>query len=206
MTRMKKYALAVSVTAALVAVPAALPTAAFATASPEPVPAPGATVAAAPAQPATAKAPATAGKTTAKTHASAVRVVAPGERVKAAPGVELWLTPEGKHWSTGDGGENFRSVVDGNLDMSAPGVSHQTEGTAKRLFHSGVWYGTKAAARVVLTDAAGKVTTAKLVELPGKPGWGAWYATTPAAAGTGHGVTLYDRHGRVLAELPGFDR
>ncbi|WP_039947392.1 hypothetical protein, partial [Streptomyces sp. NRRL S-118] len=171
MTRMKKYALAVSVTAALVAVPATLPTTAFATASPEPVPAPGATVAAAPAQPAPAKAPAdapsgitakTIGKAAGKTHASPVRVVAPGERVKAAPGVELWLTPEGKHWSTGDGGENFRSVVDGNLDMSAPGVSHQTEGTAKRLFHSGVYYGTKAAARVVLTDATGGTTTAKL--------------------------------------------
>ncbi|WP_327129505.1 hypothetical protein [Streptomyces sp. NBC_01727] len=32
--------------------------------------------------------------------ASSVRVVAPGERVQAAPGVQLWLTKEGKHWST----------------------------------------------------------------------------------------------------------
>ncbi len=44
------------------------------------------------------------------------------------------------------------------------------------------------------------------MELPGKPGWGAWYATTPTKAGDGHAVTLYDRHGRVLAELPGFVR
>ncbi|WP_052411612.1 hypothetical protein, partial [Streptomyces sp. NRRL S-118] len=91
--------------------------------------------------------------------ASPTQVVAPGERVQAAPGVELWLTPEGKHWSTGDGGENFRSAVDGNLDMAQPGISHQTEGSTDGLFHSGVYYGTKAAARVVLTDAAGRTTT-----------------------------------------------
>ncbi|WP_234318814.1 hypothetical protein [Streptomyces sp. NRRL F-2305] len=37
----------------------------------------------------------------ASSTAGAVRVVAPGERVRAGAGVELWLTEEGKHWSTG---------------------------------------------------------------------------------------------------------
>ncbi|MFI6108346.1 hypothetical protein [Streptomyces sp. NPDC051310] len=158
-----------------------------------------------PASPTASPSPAPSRPRTPSTSPAPPRVVAAGERVKAAPGVELWLTPEGKHWSTGDGGENFRSVVDGNLDMAQPGLSHQTEGSTDGLFHSGVYYGTRAAGRVVLTDAAGRTTTADLVKLPGEPGWGAWYATTPAAAGTGHGVTLYDRHGKALADLPGID-
>ncbi|OKK05806.1 hypothetical protein AMK26_06700 [Streptomyces sp. CB03234] len=123
------------------------------------------------------------------------KVVAPGERVKAAPGVELWLTEEGKHWSTPDGGENFRSVTDGNLDTTRPGISHQSESDGRRTFHSGVYYGTKDAARVTLTDQTGRTTTATMVELPGKPGWGAWYASATADPA----ITLYDSAGNVLA-------
>ncbi|GAA4906456.1 hypothetical protein ACFPM3_26115 [Streptomyces coeruleoprunus] len=137
--------------------------------------------------------------------AAPIRIVAPGERVHAAAGVRLWLTEEGKHWSTPDGGENFRSVVDGNLDMSRPGISHQSEGLGeKREFHSGVYYGTKDAARAELTDRDGRTTAVRFVQLPGGPGWGAWYITTPRTEG-GHSITLYDSRGRVLAELPRFD-
>ncbi|ORT53823.1 hypothetical protein [Streptomyces sp. CB03238] len=175
MTRMKKYAVAVSVAAALVGTP----TVAYAAAAPV--------------------------EKTSEQHTSSIRVVAPGERVKAAPGVELWLTEEGKHWSTRDGGENFRSVVDGNLDMSRPGISHQSESDGRHTFHSGVYYGTKDATRVTLTDKAGRTTTAALVELPGKPGWGAWYVTTRAHTAGSHTITLHDNAGTVLAELPGHD-
>ncbi|MFD4561696.1 sigma factor-like helix-turn-helix DNA-binding protein [Streptomyces sp. NPDC058469] len=31
---------------------------------------------------------------------SPIRIVAPGERVDALPGVQIWLTTDGKHWST----------------------------------------------------------------------------------------------------------
>ncbi|MFD0429240.1 hypothetical protein ACFQ60_20300 [Streptomyces zhihengii] len=50
-----------------------------------------------------------------------VRTVRPGQRVEAAPGVELWLTREGKHWALPGEPAQFRSVVDGNIDPSAPG-------------------------------------------------------------------------------------
>ncbi|MFE6820864.1 hypothetical protein ACFVBQ_40765, partial [Streptomyces sp. NPDC057675] len=61
------------------------------------------------------------------TPAASARVVAPGERVQAAPKASLWLTKDGKHWSTPTQADQFRSVTDGNLDMSRPGVSLQTE-------------------------------------------------------------------------------
>ncbi|MEU3607912.1 hypothetical protein AB0E83_21050 [Streptomyces sp. NPDC035033] len=126
-----------------------------------------------------------------------VRTVAAGERVAAAPGWTVWLTARGKHWEGGeDGLEQFRSVTDGNVDLSTPGLSHQGEGT----FHSGLYHGTRAAGRVELADARGRVVEAALLELPGSPGWGVWYAVTPDEAPVA--LRLYDRAGRLLSELP----
>ncbi|MFE6851219.1 hypothetical protein ACFVDH_10565 [Streptomyces sp. NPDC057674] len=140
--------------------------------------------------------------------AKPVRTVRPGQRVDAGGGFTVWLTRDGKHWAGPDGYENFRSVVDGNIDRSEPGVSHQSEGDATGVFHSGLYYGTCKAGRVELSDDEGHKTVATLIALPGRPDWGVWYAHTGPAdgnGGSGLGVTLYDRAGRPLAELPGFD-
>jgi hypothetical protein len=184
MTRMKQYA----ATAAVAAVLAAVPTGAYAAERPAP---PRGAVAA-PVEQTAAKSP--------------IRTVRPGERVDTGRGYTLWLTPQGKHWSDPDGVENFRSVVDGNIDRSRPGVSHQTDGDPAGTFHSGVFYGAKKAARVELVAADGTRTPASLVRLPGTPDWGAWYVHTPPSTGGGvPGVALYDRSGRLLAELPAWD-
>ncbi|MEU6619604.1 hypothetical protein ABZ926_02255 [Streptomyces litmocidini] len=131
-----------------------------------------------------------------------VRVVARGERVDAGEGFTVWLTEDGKHWAGPDGFENFRSVVDGNIDRAQPGVSHQSEGDASGVFHSGLYYGTKEAGRVELTGAGGRPVLATLLELPGRPGWGVWYART-GPGGDRAAVALYDRAGRRLTELRG---
>ncbi|MHC0434323.1 hypothetical protein ACX6XY_29750 [Streptomyces sp. O3] len=134
-------------------------------------------------------------------------VVKPGERVTAAPGVKLWLTKEGKHWSDPTGFEQFRSIADGNIDPADPGISHQSTSDGEQTFHSGLYYGTKDAARVELTSGTGDRATAALVELPGKPGWGAWYVTTSVDEGfSGAPVTLYDTTGKRVAELRGMPR
>ncbi|MGW4726909.1 hypothetical protein [Streptomyces sp. NPDC004291] len=130
-----------------------------------------------------------------------VRVVAPGERVDAGRGYTVWLTEQGKYWSDPDGLENFRSAVDGNIDRSATGVSRQSEGTAAGAFHSGLYYGTRTVGRVELTDARGRTILATLLELPGRPGWGVWYAHTGAGAGE-VSVELYDRAGERLGDGP----
>ncbi|MFJ8694738.1 hypothetical protein [Streptomyces roseolilacinus] len=193
MTRMKKYAAVAAVAAVLVSVP----TGAYAVTE-RSATATGTTTTAA-----TAVTPPAPQE---QSQASGVRVVKAGERVDAGRGYTLWLTPGGKHWSDPDGFENFRSVVDGNIDRSRPGVSHQSEGSPAGVFHSGVYYGTKKAARVELVAADGTRTPASLVELPGRPGWGAWYVHTPPSTHPGGpGVALYDRAGRLLAELPAWD-
>ncbi|MGW6740854.1 hypothetical protein ACWGDX_08925 [Streptomyces sp. NPDC055025] len=223
MTRIKKYVAAAAVTATVLSVP----TGAYALTSG------GTSSASSPSAPSvsvpsgTSAASGTSAGADARAAAqtsSSIRVVAPGERVKAAPGVRLWLTREGKYWSTPDFDEQFRSVVDGNLDLSTPGVSRQSEPAGNLYFHSGVYYGSRAAARVEVTTLTGRTVRASMVELPGKPGWGAWYTTTelppvtttvlgPEGAGTGkdaggpvdfiRSVTLYDSAGRILASLAG---
>ncbi|MFF6885546.1 hypothetical protein ACFY9F_20520 [Streptomyces sp. NPDC012421] len=129
-----------------------------------------------------------------------VRTVAAGERVAAAPGWTVWLTARGKYWKGGEGPEGdmeqFRPVTDGNIDLRSPGVSFQGEGT----FRSGLYYGTRDAGGVDLVDAKGRTTTAALLELAGRPGWGVWYAVTPDQSPTA--VRLYDRADRLLSELP----
>ncbi|MFJ9968855.1 sialidase family protein [Streptomyces avermitilis] len=188
MTRMKKYVLAASVAAALVGAP----TMAHAIVS--------------------AKAPASAAADVqvAAAKASSVRVVAPGERVQAAPKVQLWLTKDGKHWSSPQEADQFRSVTDGNLDMSRPGVGLQGEPIGKDYFLSGIYHGKGDAATVKIKTAKGTVT-GTIVRLAGKPGWGAWYATTPLPDMTVpkakqkhhfvRSITVYDTTGNTIATL-----
>ncbi|MEU0391303.1 hypothetical protein ABZ208_00660 [Streptomyces sp. NPDC006208] len=219
MTRMKKYVAAAAVVAAALA---GAPTLAHAvgsgsgpaTTSPSGSgPAAGKAAAPAAAAPASAAArPAPAAQ--ASRPSSGVRVVTPGQRVQAAPGVELWLTEEGKHWSVPGDPDQFRSVVDGNLDMSTPGVSLQGEPVdgprGPFYFLSGVFYGSRDAARVDVRTSKGRFT-AEMVTLPGRPGWGAWYTTGPLPDASEGGlpgrddflrsVTLYDRAGKQLAQL-----
>ncbi|MFE5731167.1 hypothetical protein ACFQ7A_09720 [Streptomyces sp. NPDC056528] len=154
------------------------------------------------AQPSTARPPAPDPAPPRPPDPAPVRVVAPGERVDAGRGFTVWLTEEGKHWKGPDGFENFRSAVDGNVDRSEPGVSHQSEGGPAGTFHSGLYYGTRTAGRVELTAAGGRTILAALLELPGRPGWGVWYARTGPGVGE-TSVTLYDRAGNRLSALPG---
>ncbi|MFJ8133987.1 hypothetical protein [Streptomyces hydrogenans] len=194
---MKKYPLAAgaAVTAAVAAAALAAPaTAAPATAAPvtASASAPSAAEVSAPAPaPASASAPASA---------PAVRTVRQGQRVDAGGGYTLWLTRQGKHWTGPDGFEQFRSVVDGNLDLTRPVLSHQGEGT----FHSGIYGGPEAPGRVDVTDAEGRVTRATLLQLPGRPGWGVWYAHT-APSDRDVSVAFHARDGRLLVELPAMD-
>ncbi|MDX3096725.1 hypothetical protein PV417_19570 [Streptomyces sp. ME19-03-3] len=163
MTRMKKYVAATVAAAALLGVP----TVAHAL---TPAQAAGTTAQG-------ASVGASAGAHAART--AAARIVRPGEHVQAAPGVELWLTREGKHWTTPDMPEGqFRSVVDGNIDRDEPNVSLQAETVGDQFFLSGVYVAPENAAKVEVVTDEGTVT-GTVIRLPGHPGWGAWYATTP---------------------------
>ncbi len=152
--------------------------------------------------------PATAIESTARRNAPTPRIVAPGERVTAAPGFQLWLTAEGKHWTTPSmpGLEQFRSVVDGNIDRGTPGVSVQSEISDDRAYLSGLYYGGRGTASTVEIETASGTVHGKLIELPGKPGWGVWYATTDVEPDGGpltfvSEVTVHDTKGRIYARL-----
>ncbi|MGW8358920.1 hypothetical protein [Streptomyces wedmorensis] len=137
------------------------------------------------------------------------RVVAPGERVEVMPQVQLWLTKNGKHWSTPEMADQFRSTTDGNLDKSRPGVSIQAEDVGKNYFLSGIYHGTGDAATVKIETTKGTVT-GTIVRLAGETGWGAWYATSPLPTGPKSkdprsdfvsSVTVYDTTGHTIAQM-----
>ncbi|MGW2417798.1 sigma factor-like helix-turn-helix DNA-binding protein [Streptomyces sp. NPDC001709] len=148
-------------------------------------------------------------RTVAGREAGSVRIVAPGERVQAAPGVEMWLTADGSHWSTPEQSNQFRGLD--AYPRHTPGVSLQAEPLKDRYFLSGLYYGvTGDPGRVELSTGHGKVA-AHVLTLAGSPGWGVWYASTPLSARDtktlivegmgGDGVRVYDAAGAVVARL-----
>ncbi|MEU7469867.1 hypothetical protein AB0A94_15230 [Streptomyces sp. NPDC044984] len=133
--------------------------------------------------------------------AGSVRVVAPGERVQAGAGVELWLTEEGEHWSTPEMDHQFRSVADRDVGHRRLTVGLMTETVGDRCFLSGLYTGTVDVGRVVVDTGDGKVT-ASVVRLPGTPDWGVWYADVPLHEDlTVNGVTLYSTRGKDIASM-----
>ncbi|MGW1617023.1 hypothetical protein ACWCQZ_48240 [Streptomyces sp. NPDC002285] len=139
-----------------------------------------------------------------------VRVVAPGERVQVKPGIELWLTKDGKHWSDPEVKNQFDSATIGKQPsgVSTREQSSVTTGT----FLSGVFTGKGEASRVVIRTRDGEIT-GTVVTLAGKPGWSAWYATSPATPAQTQtrvageqmdryvrSVTVYDASGTIIAQ------
>ncbi|QTD99290.1 sigma factor-like helix-turn-helix DNA-binding protein [Streptomyces cyanogenus] len=142
-----------------------------------------------------------------------VRIVAPGERVQAAPGVEMWLTADGSHWSTPQQADRFRGLD--AYSRHEPGVSLQAEPVEGRYFLSGLYYGVTGDPGRVELSTGHRQVAAKVLTLAGSPGWGVWYATTSLSAQDtkalivegmektrgGEGVRVYDAAGAVVARL-----
>ncbi|UUU23585.1 hypothetical protein [Streptomyces sp. DSM 40750] len=150
--------------------------------------------------------------------AGKVRVVAPDERVTTEEGTELWLTADGKHWRDPDpepgvtSPDEFRSLVDGNLDTGEPGLSMQGSGSAGGgyTFH-GLFYGVRsAAAGVRITAYDGKVVDGTVLRLKGNTSWGVYYGHVKVPEDVArsldfenpvHKVTVYDGDDKVIAEM-----
>ncbi|MET8950424.1 hypothetical protein ACWEO4_05150 [Streptomyces sp. NPDC004393] len=195
MTRIPKYLAVVAVTAAMAGTPALSYAAAQGTAAHGPV---------------TRTVPLkTVVKTTkragARKTAPTPRAVAPGEHVVAAPGFEVWLTPEGKYWKSPFMDEpGFRSVVDGNIDLNTPGVSMQAEVGDGHACLSGIYAGGRTTASRVVVETKAGIVRGRLVQLAGEHRWGAWYATSDASTSDPDfvtQVTVYDTKGKVYARL-----
>jgi hypothetical protein len=144
--------------------------------------------------------------------------VTPGERVTSEDGTEFWLTADGKHWRQPDPDtgaltlEEFRSVVDGNLDTTEPGISMQGGGgISDGYLVSGLFYGVRsAAARVEITTFDGKAVGGTVLRLKGNTSWGVWYGEVEVPEKLKHSldfrdpvdkVTVYGTDGEVLAEM-----
>ncbi|TVZ94240.1 hypothetical protein [Streptomyces sp. BK340] len=133
--------------------------------------------------------------------AGTVRVVAAGEHVRPLSGQELWLTKDGAHWSSPQGGGESLPVS--GLSAAPPTVTLRLEVTGRSgLLLSGVHRGGGPAARVEVRMPSGR-TTATVLTLAGDPGWDVWYATPRLPADKQEllrtRVTVYDAGGEVLA-------
>ncbi|MFE2885430.1 sigma factor-like helix-turn-helix DNA-binding protein [Streptomyces sp. NPDC059272] len=158
---------------------------------------------------------------------SPIRVVAPGERVDAVPGVQVWLTADGEHWSTPQGSSQFRGLNDrgytdsywekvkggrgGAAEVSGgsgkSGVSVRLDPVNSSYFLSGLYRGLSADPARVEVIVDDRRITGTVLTLAGGPGWGVWYARSPLSPtetktslnGGGPTVTVYDTAGKVVA-------
>ncbi|MFV8186060.1 sigma factor-like helix-turn-helix DNA-binding protein [Streptomyces sp. AF1B] len=138
---------------------------------------------------------------------SPVRVVAPGERVTTGPGVRVWLTADGGHWSGHSVIEGHRSS-DEPLD-DRPGVTLRVDSVKGGFLLSGLYYGLRGEPGRVSVRTGDRATTAKVLVLAGDPGWGIWYASAPvpfedakavlSARPDERIVTVYDTSGKAVA-------
>ncbi|MER6010609.1 sigma factor-like helix-turn-helix DNA-binding protein [Streptomyces bluensis] len=149
------------------------------------------------------------GESAARRAESPVRVVALGERVSAVPGVRMWLTADGGHWSASKGRHHVQRLTDSGLPLDEPGVSARVGYVRDRFFLSGLYRGLRGdPARVEVRTPTGTIT-ASVLTLAGSPGWGIWYASTPlsgkdvktllAGGRSERNVTAYDASGKVAA-------
>ncbi|MFF4257653.1 sigma factor-like helix-turn-helix DNA-binding protein [Streptomyces sp. NPDC001663] len=141
-----------------------------------------------------------------RTATSPVRVVAPGERVTAGPGVRVWLTADHGHWSVP---VRLKGLEDSEPAAGEPRVSVRVDNVKDGFFLSGLFRGLHGEpGRVEVRTGDGEVT-AKVLVLAGSPGWGIWYASAPLPKenikmllSTGRDepvVTVYDASGKVAA-------
>ncbi|EPD67533.1 sigma factor-like helix-turn-helix DNA-binding protein [Streptomyces sp. HGB0020] len=148
---------------------------------------------------------------------SPVRVVAPGERVTTGPGVRVWLTADGGHWS-GPSVLDGRTSSDEPIDDrpgddrpgdDKPGVTLRFDSVKGGFLLSGLYYGLSGEPGRVSVRTGDRAATAKVLTLAGDPGWGIWYASAPvplkdakavlSAEPDERIVTVYDASGKVAA-------
>ncbi|MGW3107803.1 sigma factor-like helix-turn-helix DNA-binding protein [Streptomyces sp. NPDC001100] len=146
---------------------------------------------------------------------SPIRIVAPGERVAAVPGVQVWLTSDGKHWSTPQRANQFLGLTaDSYARGSKPGAgsekpaaSVQPDRLNDSYFLSGLYRGLSADPARVEVTVDERTMTGTVLTLAGSPGWGVWYTRAPLSLAElkssygegGPAVTVYDAAGRVVA-------
>ncbi|MFE2419871.1 sigma factor-like helix-turn-helix DNA-binding protein [Streptomyces hokutonensis] len=144
---------------------------------------------------------------------SPIRIVAPGERVAAVPGVQVWLTSDGKHWSTPQRPNQFLGLtVDGYASGSKagagkPAASVQPDRLNSSYFLSGLYRGLSADPARVEVTVDEKKMTGTVLTLAGSPGWGVWYTRASLSLAElkssygdgGPTVTVYDAAGKVVA-------
>ncbi|MFI1444180.1 sigma factor-like helix-turn-helix DNA-binding protein [Streptomyces fructofermentans] len=133
-----------------------------------------------------------------------VRVVTPGEHVGAAPGVELWLTREGTHWSAPRRPDRFQPA--GGRRAEATLTLRSGPAAGRHRFLTGVLRSPREPSRVELATREGTFT-ARVVTLAGSPGWSAWYVDAPVRQSEGPSggatVTAYGVSGEILARTGG---
>ncbi|MFF7970686.1 sigma factor-like helix-turn-helix DNA-binding protein [Streptomyces sp. NPDC007905] len=142
---------------------------------------------------------------------SPIRIVAPGERVETVPGVRVWLTAEGMHWSTPQRSNQFRGLSEDTADDGAergkPSVSALLEPVNSAYFMSGMYHGLSTDPSRVEVSVGGATVTGTVLTLAGGPGWGVWYTRAPlssaelkaSVAAGGPTVTVYDAAGKAVA-------
>jgi hypothetical protein len=129
---------------------------------------------------------------------SAVRTVAPGERVTTWPGHTIWLTEDGRLC------DQLKRTDPSCVTLVGKPSVHPVIGAivGERKHWTGN-FTAPGAARVVARDAAGGVHTAVMVVLAAESGRGGWYVSMPVPDDPSQlpeSLTVYDADGEVIVE------
>ncbi|MFF0432281.1 hypothetical protein ACFYU9_08690 [Streptomyces sp. NPDC004327] len=134
---------------------------------------------------------------------AAVTVVAPGEKVALGGGSTMWLTDRGMFLATprtsGSKAERQQLEV---ADVPAGKISATAAGDGTGTVWAGIYHGPDKPADVTVS-MGGRTVSARMVVLPGRPGWVAFH-TYDTRAGNGTNditITVRGADGAILASL-----
>ncbi|MBB4979622.1 MULTISPECIES: hypothetical protein [Streptomyces] len=127
---------------------------------------------------------------------AAVRVVDPGEKVPLGRGHTMRLTAQGLYLGVPKATEQLVKAAE------VPGgkISATASGDGGGTVWAGIYRGPERPAGVTLS-VGGRTVGARIVTLPGSPGWVAFHAYATRAGTDGSTITVLGADGTVLATL-----
>ncbi|MFF3604665.1 hypothetical protein [Streptomyces sp. NPDC002463] len=129
---------------------------------------------------------------------AAVQVVVPGEKVPLGRGHTMRLTAQGLYLAVPKASEQLMKAADvpgGKISATTSG-----DGTGTGTVWAGIYRGPERPAGVTLS-VGGRTVSARIVTLPGSPGWVAFHAYDTQAGTNGSTITVLGADGTVLATL-----
>ncbi|NWF24740.1 hypothetical protein HW130_00390 [Streptomyces sp. PKU-EA00015] len=131
---------------------------------------------------------------------AAVKVVDPGEKVMLGRGKTMWLSDQGMFLATPNASGSAKERLMEVAEVPGGKISATAAGDDAGTVWAGIYRGPEKPTRVTFS-LEGRTMNARIVTLPGRPGWVAFHADDTHARKNDITITVQGADGAILASL-----